>query len=146
MLIFIFLVPVSILFAGDSLSVIDAWVLEAPPRMKVMAAYMTLTNNSENDYELIGVSSAQFERVEMHRTIIEHEQARMEKQDIMTIKAGDTLKFEQGGNHLMLLNPKMNLKRGDEIDLSLIFENGNKLHTKAYVRKYSEMHGMDHQH
>ena len=146
MLICILIVPISILYAGDSLSVVDAWVLEAPPGMKVMAAYMTLKNNSENVHELKGVSSPQFERVEMHRTIIENEQAHMVKQDSMTVNVGEALKFEPGGSHLMLINPKKILKSGDEIDLSLILENGKKLNIKAHVRKHSEMNSMENHH
>jgi len=48
MLICLLIVPVSILNAGNFLSVQDAWVLEAPPGMKVMAAYMIIKNSSEN--------------------------------------------------------------------------------------------------
>jgi copper(I)-binding protein len=143
MLICILIVPISTLYAGDSLSVVDAWVLEAPPGMKVMAVYMTLKNNSDNEHELKGVSSPQFERGEMHRTIIENELVRMVKQDSMTVSAGEVLKFKRGGSHLMLFNPKKILKSGDEIDLSLILENGKKLDIKAHVRKHSEMHGME---
>ena len=146
MLICVLVVPVSILYAGDSLLVQDAWVLEAPPGMKVMAAYMTIKNSSENSYELSGISSAQFERVEMHRTIIENEQARMERQNRMTVNAGDTLKFEPGGSHLMLFNPEVRLKSGDEVDLSLKLNNGIILDVKAQVRKHSEMHSKEHYH
>ncbi len=144
MLICILILPISILYAGDSLSVVDAWVLEAPPGMKVMAAYMTLKNNSDNVHELKGVSSPEFERVEMHRTIIENELASMVKQDSMTVNAGEVLKFEPGGSHLMLINPKKILKSGYEIDLTLILKNEKKLNTKAHVRKHSEMTGMEH--
>jgi copper(I)-binding protein len=145
-LICLLIVPVSILHAGDSLLVQDAWVLEAPPGMQVMAAYMTLKNSSESSHELSGVSSAQFERVEMHRTIIENEQARMEKQNKMTVKAGDTLKFEPGGNHLMLFNPEVRLKNGDKVDLNLKLNNGTVLNVKATVRNHSEIYSMEHSH
>ncbi len=145
-LICVLVVPVSTLYAGDSLLVQDAWVLEAPPGMKVMAAYMTIKNSSENSYELSGVSSAQFERVEMHRTIIENEQAQMKRQNRMTVNAGDTLKFEPGGSHLMLFNPEVRLKSGDEVDLSLKLNNGIILDVKAQVRKHSEMHSKEHHH
>jgi len=143
-LLSILLAPISNLYAGNALSVHDAWILEAPPGMKVMAGYMTIRNDTGNTHDLTGVSSAQFERVEMHRTIIENEQARMEKQDIMTVKAGDTLKFEPGESHLMLINPLRSLKNGDEIDMSLILENGNKLEVKTQVRRYSEMQKIEH--
>ena len=145
-LLSILLAPISILYAGNALSVHDAWILEAPPGMKVMAGYMTIRNDTGDTHDLTGVSSAQFEKVEMHRTIIENEQARMEKQDIMTVKDGDTLKFEPGGSHLMLFNPVKNLKSGDEIDLNLILKNGNKLYVKAQIRKHSEMINMEHHH
>jgi len=143
-LICILVFPISIVYAGDPLSVIDAWVLEAPPGMKVMAAYMTLKNISDNNYELKAVSSPEFERVEMHHTIIEHDQARMEKQNTMTVQAGNTLKFEPGGNHLMLINPKKSLRRGDDVVLSLIFNQGNKLDVIAQVRKRSEKLNTEH--
>jgi len=146
MLICLLIVPVSNLNAGNLLSVQDAWVLEAPPGMKVMAAYMIIKNSSENSYELSSISSAQFEKVEMHRTIIENEQARMEKQNRMTVNAGDTLKFEPGGSHLMLFNPEVRLKSGDEVDLSLKLNNGIILDVKAKVRNHSEMHSKEHYH
>ncbi len=146
MLICLLIIPVSVLYAGNSLSVQDVWVLEAPPGMKVMAAYMTIKNSSENSYELSAVSSVQFERVEMHRTIIENEQARMERQNRMTVNAGDTLKFEPGGSHLMLFNPEVRLKSGDEVDLSLKLNNGIIIDVKAQVRKHSEMHSKEHHH
>jgi copper(I)-binding protein len=82
----------------------------------------------------------------MHRTIIENDQARMVKQDSMTVNAGELLKFEPGGSHLMLFNPKKPLQSGDEIDLTLILENDMKLNIKAHVRKHSEMQSMEHPH
>ncbi len=135
MLICIFIVPISLVYAGDYVSVVDAWVLEPPPGMKVMAAYMTLINNSENAFDLKEISSPQFEKVEMHRTVIENEQARMEKQAFMTVKGNGTLKFTPGASHLMLINPLRSFTKGDEIDLRLIFTNGKMMNIKAEVRK-----------
>ena len=144
LLICILLVPISILYAGDSLSVLDAWILEAPPGMTIMAGYMTIRNDTGDTHYLTGISSAQFERVEMHRTIYENEQARMEKQNIMTVEAGETLKFEPGGSHLMLFNPVKSLKNGHEIDLTLILKNGSTLDITAQIRRHSEMINMKH--
>ena len=146
MLICILLIPISGAYAENSLSVLDAWILEAPPGMKVMAGYMTIRNDTDHAYDLTGVESNHFERVEMHRTIIESEQARMEKQDKMIVKAGDTLRFKPGGSHLMLFNPIKSLKKGDEIDLTLLLRNGNKIKVIAQIRRHSEMMNITHRH
>ncbi len=134
----------SFVYAEESLSAHNAWVPEAPPGMKVMAAYVIIKNDTGDTDDLIDVSSSHFGRVEMHRTIIENDQARMVKQDRIAIKPGEAIKFEPGGSHLMLFNPKENLKKGDEIDLNFVFNRGSTLTVKAQVRKHSEMHSMEH--
>ena len=144
LLICILLIPISILYAEDSLSVLDAWVLEAPPGMRVMAGYMNIRNDTGDPHALLDISSAQFKRVEMHRTVFENDQARMKRQSIMTVEAGETLKFEPGGSHLMLFNPVKSFTNGDEIDLSLILKNGSKLDVKAQIRRHSEMQNIKH--
>lgn len=144
LLTYILLVPISVLYAGDTLSVLDAWILEAPPGMRVMAGYMTVRNDTADSHELTGISSTQFERVEMHRTIYENDQARMEKQEIMKVESGETLKFEPGGSHLMLFNPVKRFKNGDEIELTLILKNGSNLDANAQIRRHSEMQHKKH--
>jgi copper(I)-binding protein len=135
----IFFFPLSVVKAEDDVSAKNAWIPEAPPGMNVMAAYVTIMNNSDHAMDVTGVSSDQFERVEMHRTVIENEQVRMIKQDRMKINAGESLKFEPGGSHLMLFNPKKSLKEGDEIDLKLTFTGERTLAVKAQVRKHANM-------
>jgi copper(I)-binding protein len=142
----ILLATPSLTVAEGQLTVSDAWIPEAPPGMNVMAAFMIIRNDTGITRYLTGVSSDQFERVEMHRTVIENEKARMVRQYELTINSGDVLKFEPGGNHLMLFNPKKSLKKGDEIGLILLFKNEDIVSVKARVRKHSEMHSTHHGH
>jgi copper(I)-binding protein len=54
--------------AADALTVEDAWVREAPPHAEMSAAYLTIKNETSQDHTLVGVSSPQFQKVEIHST------------------------------------------------------------------------------
>jgi len=138
-LILLFVAPATGMQAANALTVHDPWVLEAPPGMKVMAAYMTLKNNSAKDLIVTAVSSPAFNRVEMHKTVMNNDLASMIKQDTMTVKAGQDLLFKPGGNHLMLIGPKKPLKSGASVDIQLTMSNGEYTTVTAPVRKFDDM-------
>lgn len=97
----------------------DAWVPEAPPVARVMAGYMTLVNDTDKEMTLISVSSPDFGKVEMHRTETVNGMSRMLKQDKVSIAHNGKVEFKPGGLHLMLMQPKHPLKKGDKITLNL---------------------------
>lgn len=104
----------------------DAWVREAPPNASMMAGYVTLKNNTDQDSFITYVKSKQFNMVEVHRTIVVDGVAKMRRQDDLPIPAGSSLKLEPGSYHLMLMGPKSALKLNDEITVTL----GMKLEDK----------------
>jgi len=103
--------------AKDTLQFSDAWVPEAPPVVKVMAGYLKIKNMTEKAIDINKVTSPDFEKVEMHLTVEEKGMSRMLKQDVVSIAAHDELLFQRGGLHLMLINAKHGLKRGEKITL-----------------------------
>jgi len=135
----LFIATLSLVQADSPLDVHNPWVLEAPPGMKVMAAYMTLKNDSAKDLIITTVSSPSFNRVEMHKTVMDKDKASMIKQDTMTVKAGQDLLFKPGGSHLMLIGPKKPLKSGESIDIKLTLRNGEYIIVTAPVRKFNDM-------
>ncbi len=74
------------------------------------AGYMVLTNNSDETITIDGFSSPQFAKVDLHETRIEDGIARMRPLNSIAIEAGDSLVFEKGGKHLMLMGAKENLE------------------------------------
>ena len=134
-----FITPAALLQAASPLTVHDPWVLESPPGMKVMAAYMNLTNESEKDRIITAVSSPDFNRVEMHKTVIDNDQASMMKQESMTIKAGQDLAFQPGGHHFMLIGPKKPVTSGESVAIQLTLSSGENIDVIAPVRKFNEM-------
>ncbi|MBI4842799.1 MAG: copper chaperone PCu(A)C [Nitrospirae bacterium] len=136
------------LSAASSLEITGAWVREAPPGMKMLAAYMVLKNSSDKDITLKEVASPQFDSVEMHRTEIEDGRSRMVKQDSILVKAGSSFLLSPGGYHLMLMGPKAELKEGDSVEFRLSFSDGGELSLAAPVKKDTGggMHHMEHSH
>ena len=110
-------------FASDiphkTLEVHNPWVREAPPTIKILAGYFTLHNHSDKTHTVLSVTSPQFDRVEIHRTEIKEEMAHMAPVSKIIIGPKNQVLFEPNGLHLMLINPKGKVKKGDKLNLIL---------------------------
>ncbi len=69
------------------------------------AGYLRLANRSDRPIRITSVKSPQFARVEMHETVVSDGVARMRPIESLTVGPGETLRFEPGGRHLMLMQP-----------------------------------------
>ncbi len=124
--------------AASNIQINNAWINEAPPTMKILAAYLTIENTSNSDIILDRIESPAFETVEMHRSIVEDDVARMIKQNNLSIQANSQTVFEPGGLHLMLINPDSSKKQGDITALIFYFSDGSILSVDAIVKKASD--------
>lgn len=96
-------------------------VVTAPaPGMPVAAAYLDITNQSGSAIRITSVTSPDYELVEMHETTIEDGVARMRAIPALAIENGETVTFERGGRHLMLMRP---LDSPDIVTLNFHSEN-----------------------
>jgi len=77
--------------AESTLVVEDAWVREAPPTARMLAAYMRLKNPTSEDYQLIAVSSPVFSHVMLHKTEVVDGMARMQHREQIAIPAHGSL-------------------------------------------------------
>jgi copper(I)-binding protein len=81
-------------------------VVTAPaPGMRMAAAYLDIANRSGAAIRITGVTSPDYESVEMHETTIEDGVARMRAIPVLEIADGETATFKRGGKHLMLMRP-----------------------------------------
>ena len=81
-------------------------VVTAPGAAMPMAAgYLEISNRSDSGIRITRVSSPDYEAVEMHETIVEDGIAKMREIPVLEIAAGETVVFERGGKHLMLMKP-----------------------------------------
>ena len=87
------------------LSASDVVVTQSVPGMPMSAGYFKLTNNSGQAISISHVTSPQFASVQMHETIIKDEVARMVALETLVLQPGETVSFEPGGKHPMLMRP-----------------------------------------
>jgi len=81
-------------------------VVTAPAAgMPMAAGYLQISNHSGVAVRITRVSSPEYGSVEMHETIVEDGIARMRAIPVLEIADGETIIFERGGKHLMLMQP-----------------------------------------
>lgn len=120
--------------------VMDPWVREAPPAMKMHAAYLVLMNPAVTPISVIGVTSPQYKKAELHQSKVEGGIATMTKQDQITIPAKSKLTMSPGDFHVMLMHPKKPIRAGDTVSITLNFADGSTIAFDAPVKKASGMH------
>jgi len=126
-------VPDMALAPPKSVHVESAWVRAAPPGAMMLAGYMTLRNDGKAPVIFKSAQSDMFGMIELHRTTIVNGVSTMRAAGEQTIPAGSALRIEQGGLHLMLMQPRRELKVGDTVRLRLHFADGTALDVVAPV-------------
>lgn len=122
------------------LSIVDPWVREAPPGIRILGAYMTVVNPDDQADRLLSASSPLAEEIEIHRMSVANGMMTMEAIPFLTVPARGEVKLQPGGNHLMIYGMKRELKEGDRLPLDLKFERAGTLSISAPVRKVMGKH------
>lgn len=107
---------------GEGVEPHEAWARSAMAG-ETTAVYMILHNHTNIDDALIGVSTDVAEAAELHLSEVQNDVMTMTLQERIEIPAGGEVIFENGGYHIMLIGLKQDLRVGDEITLTLDFEN-----------------------
>ncbi len=134
--------PNPILMTEDQLQIEQAWIRAVPPTMDLTAAYMHIKNLSDQELILQGGHSPAFEKVEIHKSVIENDLARMIPIDTLSIPAHQNVQLEPGGIHLMLIGKKQTLEEGKLVSLQLQFNQGQ--YTLELPVKRKEKEAMPH--
>jgi hypothetical protein len=90
---------------GPPVSAANVVVTAPGPGMSMAAGYLEISNHSGADIRITRVSSPEYQSVEMHETVVENGVASMRAIPVLEIADGDTVTFERGGKHLMLMQP-----------------------------------------
>lgn len=135
-------------FAGETITVKNAWLREAPPTIKIMAGYLDIENSSDKVLTLISAESTDFERIEFHLSQIEDGVARMQQENQIIIAPNTTFSFEPGSYHMMLINNSAPMREGKIISIKLTFEDGETYNFNTIVKRSdsTEFHNHEHHH
>jgi periplasmic copper chaperone A len=121
-------------WAGE-FTVTGAWSRTTPPGIPVGVVYLTITNDTGKSDRLLKLKTAAASSVEVHRTETIEGVARMREVSVLHIAPGETVKFEPGGMHLMLMGLKGPLVEGKTFELELLFEVAGPRKIKVAVKK-----------
>jgi copper(I)-binding protein len=113
----------------------DAWIRPPIGIDRPAAGYLTIENPGVDADTLIGASSPIAGSVEIHESMLDGAgMMAMAPIDQLEIEPGDTVTFEPGGYHLMLLDVSGMPAVGESVELTLSFELAGDIVVQAEVR------------
>ena len=130
---------------GADVEIEGAYARASIPNVPNSAAFFVIKNNSDKDIAITSANSDIAEKNELHTHIKENQMLKMIKIEKLVVPAKSSLELKSGGDHVMLMGLKKELKAGDEISLELSFSDGDKKSIKVPVKDLaSTMHKMQH--
>ena len=130
---------------GADIEIEGAYARASIPNAPNSAAFFVIKNNSDKDIAITSANSDIAEKNELHTHIKENKMMKMIKIEKLVVPAKSSLELKSGGDHVMLIGLKKELKAGDEISLELSFSDGDKKKIKVPVKDLaSTMHKMQH--
>lgn len=122
---------------GDVLHADKAVVNLSPVEGNPSAGYMDL-HGGRIDVALVGVTSDDVLRMEMHETVEKDGMASMAKLKSIPVPAGKTVKLEPGGKHLMIWGVGNGSKKRGLLTMTLIYSNDDRIEIDAVINKVGE--------
>jgi copper(I)-binding protein len=130
------LVACSVVAQTPALIVLDAWTRQVPGS-DVAAAYLTLRNPTTRPVTIVSIESPLAEHAMIHETKTVGGQSQMRPHEQLVIAPGQTVKFEPGGLHVMLMGLRQPVPVGKSFPLVLLLADGTKVQVAAVVRPLS---------
>jgi copper(I)-binding protein len=125
--------------AAEDVTVLDPYVRAVPPGQPNSAAFMQLQNKSTTKHAIVKAASPVSKIVELHTHLMEGGIMKMRQVKQIDVPAQGSTTLKPGGLHVMFLGLKSELKPGQSVPVTLIFEDGSKTTIQAQVRKM-QMH------
>jgi periplasmic copper chaperone A len=130
-------------YSKGSMHIEHPWSRATPKGAPVGAGYLVIENRGSAVDRLLSISSEISGRVEMHEMAVTDGIMRMRPlPNGVEIAPGLTAKFEPGGLHIMFVDLKRPLEKGERIKATLNFEKAGAVEVEFVV----EAMGGDHQH
>jgi copper(I)-binding protein len=129
------LMTVVLASAGESLQAENAWVPWAPPGLKVHVAYMTIVNRGATDQIIVSAESTDYERIELHRSVIKDGVSTMEAIGEVKVPANGRIEFAPTGLHLMLIGPRRPPALDGHVQIVLRLSSGEEVDVSAVIRR-----------
>lgn len=109
---------------STTVKVEDAWVRGTVATQKATGAFMRLTPSA--NARLVSASSPVAGVVEIHEMAMENDIMKMRQVPGLDLAAGRAMELKPGGYHVMLMDLKQQVKGGESVPITLVFEDDAK--------------------
>jgi copper(I)-binding protein len=135
--------------ADGVITVTDAWVKASEGPMT--GAFGTITNSGEADLTVVSASTTASEMTELHEVVMIDGEMKMQQKDGgFMVPAGGEHVLEPGADHVMVMNMTEPVEPGDDVEITLSFDDGSTYTYTAQGREaevgdeeYVPSEGMD---
>lgn len=110
----------------------DPWVRGTVPAQKATGAFMRLTATAP--VRLVAANSPVAGVVEIHEMAMEKDVMKMRAVPGLDLAAGKAVELKPGGYHVMLMDLKQQVKAGETVPLTLVFEDAKKQRVTQQVQ------------
>ena len=118
--------------AAAQITVKDAWVRATVAQQKATGAFMQIS--SVADAKLVEAKSPAAGTVEIHEMKMDNNVMKMRAVSDVALPAGKTVELKPGGYHVMMMDLKGQVKEGDIVPLTLVFEGRDKKRESVEVK------------
>ena len=127
-------------YKAGSIEISSPWSRATPKGAQTAIGYMTIKNNGTTPDRLVGGSIDVADRFQLHAMTMEDGVAKMRELNDVEIKPGQTIEFKPGGSHVMFVNLKHPLSKGDTCG-TLVFERAGKVEFEYSVESLGAQKG-----
>ncbi len=119
---------------ADKITINDPYVRAVPPMVKTTAAFMQIQNSDEVERLVVDAATPAAGAVELHMHTNDDGVMRMRRIPHIHLPPGETVALQPGGLHIMLFDLVAPAKPGDELPITLTFQDGSTKSISAIVR------------
>jgi len=120
--------------ADETLTISNGHSFATPPGARAAGGYVIVQNNGDTADRLIGGRAGFAEVTEIHEMKMEGDVMKMrELPNGIEIPAGASVELKRGGLHVMFMQLTTGFNVGDELPVTLIFENAGEIQTTLSV-------------
>ena len=113
----------------------SAYVRAMPSSAPNSGAFMVIHNSSDEQVKLIGAQSSIANKVELHTHKLEDGMMKMRQVEFIAVPKNGKTELKPGGLHIMLIGLKRPVTVGEQVELSLQFDDGTSLTKLLPIKK-----------
>ncbi|MFZ5656708.1 MAG: copper chaperone PCu(A)C [Pseudomonadota bacterium] len=137
-LAFLLLIVPAVAIAGQGTApctpVVETGWVRMAPGMPMGAAFAVVRNPCRVQAEIVSAGSPAFADVSLHETRIENGMSRMRAVPRVVLPAGGTVELKPGGLHVMLMQPRGQVRQGSRVRLEFVLADGRRVFADVPVR------------